>query len=403
MITSIHIHNNNKKFKRLLKSIVKNKNLQINNKLIVVDGSSHKNKCENNEKICDEFSQKQNLLYINQDKWDKIRYFLANKTTLDVRFIRLLYSINLNKNEWNTPEARNVSSVVTLLVSSINDIVLKLDDDMIVTQDLRIPENISKLIGIKITGCPDFSRLEWIQLYSKSLLKLKAKQKNKNGYEYIDKFAQEWKDEEIFSLINQYTNLITPLIWKINKNIHPLIFSQRDELSGGAYLTIVHYLTRAMFPPWYEEDWFWFKSVRKNLDISFVSSGIIHKASKKTILNMSALKKEELGKILTLPLRYTNKLTVEIINEYIHYRIGIMEKYIYLFNQTNFNKDPSGGTFYQVKAVVNYLGKLRDFLVSIDPKQIIYQYHNFKKSETVWINESRKLIGLLTWENINSL
>lgn len=394
MIISIHTHNNEIKIKTLMDSILVCPSLS-NSIKIIVDCSSKPGVIGKNFHAYSSLAPK--ILYVNQDKWEKIRKKISEHKNLNKDFIGLLNSVNLNGKKRNTPEARNVSAVLTLLLSSKNSSYFKLDDDMVIYENFKLPKNTKNLIGLELEGCPDFSRLEWIELYKKLMLLIIS------GYEeethYIDKFAKSWKIEEICSLISEYTNFDTR---SLAKSMYPARFPQRFELSGGAYISKVTNLAKCMYPSWYEEDWFWFQVVRKINKIIFDKNSVFHKAGTKRILKQDELEKEEMGKILTLPLRRSKKVNIGTVEKYIDHRIDMVDKDLYSFNHIYKSKLPKNIKF-QVKDITEHLESLKTFLKNIHPSKIVNEYDHFLEQNKIWQEQSEKLLGLFSLEELKTI
>ena len=183
----------------------------------------------------------------------------------------------LGRKNWNLGVARSIGG---RYASQQHGYTLFLDDDMIVS---RLVYPTIDLVGCVIDGCPDLSRLEWVELYLGVLM-------GDFGVGYPARFTVD----QAKSSLSCYTDL--PCVGGTDHSIPP-----RDELSGGAFLCRTELLREAHFANWYDEDWLWFDTIRKRKQITTGSSEsrVFHSSRRKTITDLRLMLFEERGKILT--------------------------------------------------------------------------------------------------------
>lgn len=285
---------NPNKLERLLNSIPSyNANNPIEQSLIVDDSPDEKSKAEN-KRIAQMYPS---TLYINKEIFESILSIYHSDTKNDQP-----YFLKLGTKEWNLNNARNIGALILYSISKQDDKIICLDDDIVfekhdVSELSKIIKNTIPLLGgFRLKGCPDLSRLEYIELYSK-ILASKFLKKNINytpSTFYVTLVADAKSSSE--ECIQKYTNLI------LEKEHHNKdAFPQRKELSGGAFIASANLFKDSYFPDWFDEDWTWFDIIRKKRKINnhLIKDEITHLSNKKEILIKNALEFEEHGKILT--------------------------------------------------------------------------------------------------------
>lgn len=285
---------NPNKLEKLLNSIPSyNANNPIEQSLIVDDSPDEKSKAEN-KRIAQMYPS---TLYINKEIFESVLSIYHSDTKNDQpNFLKL------GTKEWNLNNARNIGALILYSISKQEDKIICLDDDIVFEKNdtsriSKIIKNTKPILGgFKLKGCPDLSRLEYIELYSK-ILASKFLKKNVNytpSTFYVTLVADAKNSSE--ECIKKYTNLI------LEKEHHNKdTFPQRKELSGGAFIASAKLFKDSYFPDWFDEDWTWFDIIRKKNRINncFIKDEITHLSNKKEILIKNALEFEEHGKILT--------------------------------------------------------------------------------------------------------
>lgn len=397
MVISIHTKDCKEKLGELFDSLKHNHELSCY-PLIIVDTSSRADIVYFNARRYQNNNKLQNVLYVDQYKWTKIRSIIRRENLVDQDFKKLLLKINLGKHAWDISEAKNVSFIISLLLARRNEFCIKLDHDIIIPASFSLPREHGTLLGINFSGCPDLSRLEWIQLYLKTL---SNRDDDRIRTEcYVDQCIHHLGRRRILAIINKYTELLAvPVKQKRNQFC---IFLHRSELSWGAFVSSIVNFTKTMSPPWYEEDWFWFQSLRKGKPV-FTDRSVIHNANRKRVLAMADLQREEVGKILTHPLRESNKLTLNILKSYLRYRLILLEETIDLCSLVYDQNNLEAGIHDQIRKIATHLQKLHRFVSRIDLEKLFNKYHEFKINETIWRNNANKLIGSMSLKEMISL
>ncbi len=216
--------------------------------------------------------------------------------------------LKLGPSYWNLGGARNVGLFFSLAFSDKSTFSCFFDDDIIIESVGDLIEYNLKFGKINISGCPDLSRLEWLELYLKY----------KSGFNVLENpYIEELYSQlsgSVSSLILRYTDLID----EKESNISNI--SQREELSGGAFICTNQYLGEFFFSNWFDEDWLFFDLIRKNFNTTSNFTGLIvkHNSRKKEILSQESLRFEEVGKIITNTIKYKSpniSLSESLFNE----------------------------------------------------------------------------------------
>lgn len=375
----IHTHNNHEKVSRLLNSIVDRHLTRAS--VTVVDGSNIESILAANKQYCHNLAKQNKLLrilYADQSVWGRIRSQLINSGRFSQGFCNLLLSNNL-LGHVQTGEVRNICSVLALLPDQDKSI-LKLDDDMVILPDTNLDASDADLEGLYLAGSPDFSRLEWIQFYRTIVDPQEYSPDN-----YVYKVANKLSIDERLLILESYTDLVDSTRNLSSQNLG--LFPHREEISGGAYKVKSSILTRSLFPRWYEEDWYWFNNVSPLCVTNFCSTSVLHAAGKKHVLDFEELRKEELGKIQTLPLRTTPELTPDVLSSFISDRLDLVTE-----EMSRFDMIFDDGI---AKQIMTILYDLRDYLTKLDVSKLLAHHANFVEHNTIWQRESQVLSNVL--------
>ena len=202
--------------------------------------------------------------------------------------------IKLGVPEWNLANGRNIGMLFSYALSGAEGYTMFLDDDMTFPFGLDVKQNPKDLLQqIGLQGCPDLSRLEWAQFFVE----------DRGGKSVSDYVHRLYGHTNVSSelLLATYTDLVSNQDGR--KELPDLL--QRKELSGGAFICSNQVMPISAFPSWFDEDWYWFHTVRESTNTTSHYSGfdIQHNSDRKTVLNGSALWFEEQGKIMTEALK----------------------------------------------------------------------------------------------------
>lgn len=391
MIISIHTYNNHLKLRRLLLSIANCPSLS-SAKIYVIDGSSDKTIQLHNHELSKKLSLqgKLEINYVNQKVWNKIRSQIINTKVFSKKFQEILMSNNLFKDS-HVSDMRNITSIIALTFEGKSDMMIKLDDDMVFPKEFKLNNKKSDLIGIPIYGSPDFSRLEWLQFYRKNISFDSQKDER-----YTTLVTEKIGNGKSRSLIKDYSDLyIRDDERKLNSKYN-LAYPSREEISGGAYAIKIKLLSLSLSPKWYEEDWYYFKIIRKHVTPSENSLNIGHIASNKNILNIDRMKSEEEGKIITHPLRRVDNLTRDVIQEYVKLRSQLIGSELIKFRELSERFRDNPFLYKQIKEIINMLSMLETYVENIDIQTLLKKHESFLLENEIWAKESIKLSGLIT-------
>ena len=317
------------------------------------------------------------IIIINDSTNKKLDLYLKKIISKNLRKIILVDNKFLTKSniplklgtpKWNLGVARNVGILISLSYSNLNTKTLFIDDDIffkeISRKDFNKVLKENNLLGkIFIEGCPDLSRLEWIELYLKIKSPFKKVQNN-----YIEKIYQYLGRNSVY-LIKKYTTLLSGTSDFISQ------IPQRNELSGGAFLCSKSVLETSFFSNWFDEDWLWFDKCRVLKKPKEVYSGIkvLHNSKRKKILVLDNLVSEEYGKILTNSLKSKKQKNIlEIVKESIIYRKNTIKVILFSFKSLK-DKDKFD------RKIIKNLEKLLSWLEKIKVSKLISDIRDHKE------------------------
>lgn len=273
-----------------------------------------RNRSENIDRLLSSFSETQqqaeNIIIIDdsttKENKDKVKDVCKTHENLPCKIVNsdVLSEINMNSPlntiiklgvpEWNLANGRNIGMLFSYALSEAESYTMFLDDDMTFPFGLDVKENPKNLLQkIGLQGCPDLSRLEWVQFFVKY-------RGGKSVSDYVHRlYGHTNVSSEL--LLAKYTDLVSNQ--DRGKELPDLL--QRQELSGGAFICQNQVMPISAFPSWFDEDWYWFHTVRESTYTTSHYSGfdIQHNSDRKAILNGSALWFEEQGKIMTEALK----------------------------------------------------------------------------------------------------
>ena len=397
----IHTKNRSWTFRKTIESISRFYSKDDSVTVIVVDDSSCKISQAENKKILLE-SNLLKVWYVDSDRWQEVKrlaafYFFEDENAL-------LDKISLGEPAWNTHNTRNIGKLL-LVSTKIADISLFLDDDMVLLKKLKLPFDFDKsqvpVWGLKLSGCPDLTRLEWVQLYLASHQKhlyIPNKTDKTLDAEYIDCLISELSMEKIYELVIQYTdfsinNKATTKKTLINSDKLP----QRLRISGGAYICRVDDADVSSFPMWYNEDWNWFDMIirKYNRDQQFnfklanpvfLDDYIVHNADKKKVLDLDLMLFEEHGKIclkLSKCLAENLELKEEDYSMILQERVEELNS---ILNQINLltNNSITKNHDYEIKKIFQVINLTLEKLLNQDKQLYKNALTNFSQSNLIW-------------------
>jgi glycosyltransferase involved in cell wall biosynthesis len=250
--------------------------------VIIIDDSTTKPYSERVEKVCE------------THKDLPCRIVSSNILPEITKDSQLSEIIKLGVPEWNLANGRNIGILFSYALSGAEGYTTFLDDDMTFPFGLNVKQNPKALLQqIGLQGCPDLSRLEWIQFFVE----------DRGGLSVSDYVHRLYGHTNVSSelLLATYTDLVP--IQDGEKGLPDLL--QRQELSGGAFICSNKVMPISAFPSWFDEDWYWFHTIRVTSNTASHYSGfdIQHNSDRKAVLNGEALWFEEQGKIMTEALK----------------------------------------------------------------------------------------------------
>jgi len=332
---------------------------QYADNIILVDDSTQKNHSNNLDDVVESYSSSNTKI-------------VDRETIVALRKVSELNDIlKLGVPEWNLANGRNIGMLFSYALSGAQGYTTFLDDDMTFPFGLNVKQNPKYLLQeIGLQGCPDLSRLEWIQFFVE----------DRGGLSVSDYVHRLYGHTNVSSelLLANYTDLVP--IRNEEKQLPDLL--QRQELSGGAFICSNKVMSISAFPSWFDEDWCWFHTIRVTFNTTSHYSGfdIQHNSDRKAVLNGEALWFEEQGKIMT-----------EALKEYVSSNITIDEalrgqhkqavnKVKAILKQSE--KVRSKGNMEQ--EIYRHLSKLSEKLRNDSPERYLGKISDFQRINNLW-------------------
>jgi hypothetical protein len=279
--------------------------------------------------------------------------------------------IKLGVPEWNLANGRNIGMLFSYALSGAEGYSVFLDDDMTFPFGLDInPSSTTLLQQIGLQGCPDLSRLEWIQFFVKY----------GGGFSVSDYVHRLYGHTNVSAelLLAAYTDLVPNQ--DREKELPDLL--QRQELSGGAFICSNQVMPISAFPSWFDEDWYWFHKIRATSDTITHYSGfdIQHNSDRKTILNEDALWFEEQGKIMTEAFKeYVSSCTTidEALRKQHKKAVNKVKAILEQSEKVRLKGDVEQNTY-------RHLSKLNEKLRNDSPARYVSKISDFQRINDLW-------------------
>ncbi len=357
--------------KRLLKSFSDTR--QYADNIIIIDDSTKQEFSDELSNVANSYIDL-NTVVVDKEAVEKLREDSELEETL-----------KLGVPEWNLANGRNIGMLFSYAFADGNGQTMFLDDDMTFPYELNNdpPEGNIKLKQIGLQGCPDLSRLEWVQLYVKT-----RNPENASLSKYVEKLYQQTQDRSSL-VISTYTDLILPQEGQL-----PSLLA-RDELSGGAYICSTNVLKLSSFPSWFDEDWFWFDRIRRITETRHGNAGITiqHNSDRKKILDNKWFEFEEEGKILTEVLKEsynTGKLVDVAVIRQMEYSLNKVRRIQKLVEQMNGRNEIDEEVQY-------HLQQLNDYLRQQTASRYVAKAKRFKEFNDTWTKEFQNTVDLIRY------
>lgn len=316
-VIAIHTFNSEDNVLRLLRSIQNNPEL-CRNQILIIDDSTAPASVAGNRKAAASLDLHTTVL--SRSEWEIVKNKWVEENSLSPESADLLASLALGEDGWNVHNARNISMLAAASLIPEVSYSFNLDDDIVIPPDFSLA-NIAtgNLTCVKIRGCPDFSRLEWIGVYLRHLCEGTQVYPARGREGYVERVIQTVPSDMLAAILRKYTDFVVP---------SPLTertpwFPQREEYYGASFISNLGRIGDVAFPAWFDNDWFYFRHRRGDGKIRFEDQYVIHESKPKCILSRKWLELEEDGKI-TNSIFDLPHVTSEHFREAINYRLEII-------------------------------------------------------------------------------
>jgi len=380
----IPARDNSTKLSNLIISIKKNQQMKNANFYIIDDSTILEERVKNRNLV---LNLKENrVMYVDKERWDSIKKIISKE--LKGKFSVALRKMNLGTKSWNTHNTRNIGQVICALFCDPKEYIISLDEDMVLPKGFHLSIE-SELEGILLMGCPDLSRLEWIQLYG--LLLSEKLQIKVSDFGYTSRLTRKLGNDFIKGVLCRYTNFIEEIPASSVK------FPPREEMNNGSFVTLAENISLLKYPSWFDSDWFWFQRIRKGKDYSvkFNRSFVIHDSSRKEVLNQKMLEFEEIGKIITILLKTRSKGEIPSdleIRKEVKKREKLLNLTLDLFNEVLlFSNQVDQG---KIKTIMSSINNLLFFLDKIREPDIIKTIQNYESEDESWVHLIKSICSI---------
>ncbi len=395
LLISIITKNDSSKLDRLLDSIFRHPVLN-QMQIFILDSSSDKQYILSNQQILNKYPTL-TIKIVNKFDWETVKTAFTQSLNSSSDFT-LLQSFKIGAENYNCPDNRNVQIFLLLYYYPHKKHVLFLDDDMLVTEKFSLSKyHLRDLVGLKIIGCPDFSRIQWIRFYllylsKKHNIKLRLQKRNLTD----NTFCSITLLKTAF-LIKNYTDLYVADDHHLVST--PLTFHTRG-FDTGSFICNSKYFNKIMYPLVFPEQMIWLNIlIKRGVRLTLSKQKIIHASSKKSVLQFDTLKYELEGIVIQefflskLPLTETNmqKARNNLIKDVSLY-LGIGKKIYSKYNPSQkFEKD-------QLITLLECLLKVKTYLLEQKIDQYLSISSEYIQNNIKW----RKIAKLLDRKHIST-
>jgi len=371
----IHTFNSEDNLRRLLESIQNNPEL-CRTQVLIVDDSTATSSVVTNRKTADSLDLYTTI--VSRSEWEILKSKWFEEYSFSPAAADLLASLTLGEEGWNVHNARNISMLLAASLFHGVFYAFNLDDDIVIPPDFSL-DNIGtgNLSCVKIRGCPDFSRLEWIGVYLRHLCKgfqISPAHRRKG---YIERVVQTLPSDALAAILKKYTDFVVlPSLGKTTW------FPQREEYYGACFISNLGRIGDVAFPAWFDNDWFYFQHRRGEGRVRFEDRYVIHESKQKCILSRKWLEFEEDGKITNaifdLPI-----VTSEDFQHVINYRLELISDDTSLTTSL-LDKVQSKELSQQLTNVLNSLRLLHEHVVSQELDHHLADIDDFQVRSGNW-------------------
>jgi len=249
------------------------------------------------------------------------------------------------------------------------------------------------LTAIGISGSPDLCRLEWLELYLGCVAKRARIFDGPRPQGLVASLLKKEPLPLLFDVIGRYTDLRVPVDRKARKRAGWIRTTR--EFSCASFISDVSNYRETIFPPWYEEDWFWINAVSDGR-AGFIPNALIQEASRKTVL--ARLEFEERGKTLTFIANRANRtpllakyglLAAGLNGPYKVARAALEWRRATVLREIRRAQSLSQiavgpGLRNQIEDIIAHLTQLRRFLESQDEAEYVAQLEAVKELNRSW-------------------
>lgn len=375
LLINVHVHKSVTELTRLMDSIAANHCLRQCPVLVV--NNAH------DQAAAESISQRvatwtfRPVQEINRSSWHRIRE--AARARLGTPAMRAcLSAMELGRPGWNVHDARNVGMITAILLYPERTHVLNFDSDIVVPDDLDLNGSaLPEFSCLQLDGCPDLSRLEWIEVYCR-LAGMKSGVRMPPTAAYAFRLTQAVDAAALSTILGRYTDLLGPDVCADSGSPS---FPCREEYHGACYLVSVSRFAIGPVPWWYDNDWFFFWMIRRlEEEVNFLDGRVLHASTRKNILRQFMLESEEEGKLLNTAYKNGGR---DWVGRAIAHRLETIDG-VLGFLEVAAGKWPFVAPAVSPERVREVLVALRSRVETFPPARAVAELERFEHMRTRW-------------------
>lgn len=328
-------------------------------------------------------------LYVDAAAWEEMAAESVLPRLRRPEHAALVGAMRLGVPEWNTENARNIGQLVSVVFLKGHAAALNLDGDMVLPRDffpLRVGRD-RPLRGIRITGCPDYSRFEWLQHYARTVAMRYLPHAPSRHTLYVEAVMGGMSRAQAALMLSRYSDFEVTADADDSPNGLFRFPQRREFISGGAYLSSIANASVSMFPGWYDEDWFWVDAVQRATGgaAPFLDAEMSHEPGRKRVLLREFMEFEERGRILTAVVREAGgpSVTAARVGEALRRRAAfVADELDFVRRLAGVRLEPAERE--QVEAVLARLRQLIELLAAESPEAYVAQIAAFARQNRLW-------------------
>ncbi|KZL05060.1 hypothetical protein [Pseudovibrio sp. Ad26] len=306
---TIQVYEDAAHLERLLHSI-EDSPLLRNCQVLIVNNSYN----QQPRKEVNYIAESSNLISIkcfDASSWAHVRDLVSSRISKPAEY--WISKLCLGNPGWSAHHGRMIGMLLTRIFFPEALRTLHLDADIVIPYDLNLKlDELPPFTCFGLSGCPDLSRLEWIEFAALSGLP----PTKFNATRYVEKLRCSLKDTEIDAIFDHYTDLCGCLE---DNNLPHIKLPTREEFHGATYLLDPKLFVTAPYGEWYDNDWtFFIMNDRTCPSRSFLQESLLHLSRRKKILLTDELQLEEVGKLLHFAALDTGSNTERLRRATIH-------------------------------------------------------------------------------------